>query len=216
MSILDKVILAASAAKLFVAGTAEVRPEDRLPAGLKSVILLGPDEPAFWPWFEGQPEATDGRPDALDRWSRRVIGRLACDAGGKAYLPFSGPPYRPFIRWAERSGRAFASPVGLLVHDTTGLFFSVRGAIAVRDVIEPVPARNPCHTCTDQPCRTACPAQALTDRGYDVPGCHSFLDTGPGQDCMLRGCHVRRACPVGQDRRIAAQSAFHMKAFHPQ
>jgi hypothetical protein len=55
---------------------------------------------------------------------------------------------------------------------------------------------------------------ALKGSGYDLATCHAFLDTGPGGDCMGRGCAVRRACPVGQDRRMAAQSAFHMADFH--
>jgi epoxyqueuosine reductase len=202
--------------RLYCAGIASVEPGDGLQPDIQSVLLLGPHEPEFWPWFQTQTEAGDGEPDALDRWSRRAIGRLACDLGAKAVFPFGGPPYRPFIRWAERSGRAFPSPVGMLVHDRAGLFFSLRGAIALRERLEPLLAANPCLTCTGQRCRTACPANALTNRGYDVRACHSFLDTGPGQDCMVGGCHVRRACPVGQKLRMADQSAFHMKAFHPR
>ena len=33
----------------------------------------------MWEVFSGSPEASDGRPDPLDRWSRRVIGNLAAD-----------------------------------------------------------------------------------------------------------------------------------------
>jgi hypothetical protein len=51
------------------------------------------------------PQATefrDGRPDPIDRWSRRVIGHMACDLGAKALFPFGGPPWHPFIAWAKR------------------------------------------------------------------------------------------------------------------
>jgi hypothetical protein len=215
MSRLAAIAEAAAREGLAIRGTAPVTPEDGLPRGLSSLVLLGPDEPVFWARFTASDEAQDGAPDPLDRWSRRVIGRMACDLAAKAYFPFGGPPYRPFIGWALRSGRAHQSPVGLLVHADTGLFFSLRGVIALAEALPHDPAPRPCDTCETQPCRTACPVGALTDRGYDVPACHSFLDTDAGRSCMEAGCLVRRACPIGRDRRLPAQSAFHMKAFHP-
>jgi hypothetical protein len=175
------------------------------------VALLAPAEPGFWPIFSASPEYMDGAPHPLDRWSRRVVGRIACTLGTKAVFPFGGPPWRPFTGWARRSGRAWPSPVGLLVHDTAGLWISYRGAVLLEEEVAPATVSRPCEACPDRPCLTACPVGALSGAGYDVPRCHGFLDTGP--DC-LQGCRVRRACPVGQGRRLALQSAFHMKAFH--
>lgn len=204
----------ARATGLFVSGIIALKPEDGLQPGLQSLALLSPVEPAFWPMFRAAPEAQDGAPDALDRWSRRVIGGIACDLGGKAVFPFGGPPYRPFIDWALRSGRAFTSPVGLLVHDVAGLFISYRGAVALRNELPPLTAPRPCDSCVTQPCLAACPPRALTAAGYDTATCHAFLDTAAGNGCIEVGCLVRRACPIGADRRAPAQSAFHMKAFH--
>ena len=192
-------------------------PDDNAPPQTQTLIMFGPDEPRFWSIFTNSPEYADGSPDPLDRWSRRVVGGLADTIGGDALFPFGGPPYVPFIAWAARTGRAWASPVTLLVHNTAGLFVSYRGAIALHRRLDlgalPV---QPCNTCADQPCRTACPVQALTQDGYDVAACHAFLDTKDGADCMNRGCKVRRSCPVSQRLgRAEAQSAFHMKAFHP-
>ena len=163
MSTLAQIATQAGAAGLYIAGTAPVRSEDGLPDAIRSIVLLGPDEPAFWPIFTASEEYGDGQPDALDRWSRRVVGRIACDAGAKAYFPFGGAPYRPFLGWAVRSGRCWSSPVGLLVHDRAGLFVSFRGghravrggasrrrAIALRDL-----------------CRTALP-QRLPGRSPDT------------------------------------------------
>jgi epoxyqueuosine reductase len=101
--------------------------EDGLPAGTRTLLLIGPAEPGFWPHLTAQPE-WDGTPDPVDRWSRRVIGRLACDLGAKALFPFGGPPYHPFYRWALRSGQVWDSPVRLLVHARQGLMVSIRGA----------------------------------------------------------------------------------------
>jgi hypothetical protein len=214
---LDDIADAALPHRLMVMGAFHPGPEDGLPEETGTMILFGPREPGFWSHLTAEPEWRDGAPDAIDRWSRRVIGRMACDVGGKAYFPFSGPPWRPFIRWAKASGRAWASPVTILVHDTAGLFVSYRGAIGLKDRLDlPPPPPCPCDSCEGKPCLTACPPRALTVEGYDVPACHAFLDTGPGQDCMTEGCAVRRACPVSQAYgRVAAQSAYHMRSFHP-
>lgn len=206
---------AASAAEgLMVLGAFHPAAADGAPAGCATLVLLGPCEPGFWGAFRASAEFGDGAAEPLNRWSERVIGGLARRFGAQALFPFGGPPYLPFIAWARRSGAAWDSPVGLLVHETAGLFVSYRGALALVERLElPATGSRPCDRCP-QPCCSACPAEALRAGGYDVPACHRYLDTDPGQDCLGSGCAVRRSCPVGQGRRPAAQSAFHMAAFH--
>ena len=184
--------------------------------GIGTLILLGPNEPGFWPSFTASPEYRDGQPDAMDRWSARLINALAEELGATAFFPFGGPPFHPFIRWVLDSGKCWQSPVQLLIHDRAGLFASFRGALGVAERLDlpPAPHAAPCDSCVGKPCLSACPAGALTDRGYDVPVCKSFLRTEAGRDCMTGGCRVRRACPVGREYgRLKAQSAFHMRAF---
>jgi ferredoxin len=190
--------------------------EDGAPKDCATLLMLGPREPGFWAHVTAEPEFKDGRPDPLDRWSRRVIGHLACDLGAKALFPFGGPPFQPFIRWAQRTARAHVSPVTLLVHDTAGLMLSYRGALALRETLAlPEAPGTPCTGCT-RPCVTACPVNALSDTGYDTDACHAFLDTDDGRECLTMGCRARRACPASQSHgRDPAQSAFHMRSFHP-
>lgn len=189
--------------------------DDAVPAGTQTLLLLGPAEPGFWPHLTAQPEWQDGQPDPIDRWSRRVIGRIACDLGAKALFPFGGPPYHPFYTWALRTGRIWDSPVRLLISADQGLMVSFRGALALKTRIDiPAPTPRPCDTCA-APCQDACPAQALTGDGYDVPACHAFLDTDQGTPCMTTGCATRRACPLSQAyARLPEQSAYHMRRFH--
>lgn len=200
---------------LAVMGGFHPGPEDGAPQGTQTLLMVGPAEPGFWAHLTAQPEWLDGAPDPVDRWSRRVIGRLACDLGAKAVFPFGGPPYAPFQRWAKATGRAWESPVRLLVHDVAGLMVSYRGALALKQRLDlPPGGARPCDTCA-APCLTACPAGALTGAGYDVPACHAFLDRPQGQNCLTGGCHVRRACPLSQTYgRVAEQSAYHMRQFH--
>jgi len=185
------------------------------PVSGQTRVLLGPDEPQFWPQFSTSPEYLDGAANPLDRWSARVIGALAIDIGAEAAFPFGGPPYHPFIDWALQSGRAWQSPVGMLVHERAGLFVSYRGALLIKQSLSlSALSQKPCDSCAERPCLSACPAAALGSGTYDVPACHAYLETPDGKDCLTNGCAARRACPVGQHRRIPEQSAFHMRAFH--
>ncbi len=193
-----------------------VRDPKDAPDGTQTLVLLGPDEPGFWSMFSDSAEYSDGAPDPLDRWSKRVGGGLAQTWGGTAIFPSDGPPYPPFLGWAAASGAAFLSPVGLLVHSNAGLLISYRCAIALPERLDLPPApENPCDTCADKPCLTACPIGALgPDRAYDVPACQAYLRSDAGAPHTQTGCNVRNACPRSAGmQRPARQSAFHMAAF---
>ncbi|WP_022704912.1 hypothetical protein [Pseudorhodobacter ferrugineus] len=202
--------------RLAVMGGFAAQDDPALPKGTRTLLLIGPAEPGFWPHLTAAREWKDGAPDPLDRWSRRTIGQVACDLGAKAVFPFGGPPWHPFYQWALRSGRAWDSPVRLLVHDQMGLFASYRGALALKTAIDLPPQRpKPCDSCSAKPCLTACPTDALNAQGYDLPACHAFLDTPKGAGCMNNGCGNRRACPISQAyARLPEQSAYHMRQFH--
>ena len=180
-----------------------------------TLLLVGPYEPGFWAAFTRAGEWQDGTPDPMDRWSKRVLNTAARDLGAEALFPF-GEPIHPFFSWALRSGRAWSSPVLLLVHDVAGVMGSYRGALLVPKRLSlPAAPAKPCETCSGTPCLTACPVGALPGSGYDLAACHAYLDTDPGAECMENGCAVRRACPLSQSyRRLAAQSAYHMGQFH--
>lgn len=205
----------ANARHLTILGGFHPTPEDNAPEGCKTLLMLGPDEPAFWPAFTQGPEWQDGAADPMDRWSTRVIGDWAQTLGATPLYPFGGAPFLPFYSWALRTGRVHASPVHLLVHDQAGLFVSFRGALALAETVDlPTPAPTPCATCADHPCTTACLSTALTPAGYDVPQCRSFLGTPDGAINTATGCAVRRACPVSQRfGRLPEQSAYHMNQF---
>jgi hypothetical protein len=184
--------------------------------GKDTIVLLGPHEPGYWTHIKASSEWNDGKPDPIDRWSTKIVTKLALDFGGEAQFPFGGPPYEPFFTWATQSGSAWQSPVSLLVHHVAGLMVSYRGAIRVRGHWDiPAPPENPCNSCATKPCLTASPSGSLTGDGYDVPKCHSFLDTEAGLENLSYGCNVRRSCPVSQSYgRLAEHSAYHMSIFH--
>ncbi|MGE0117365.1 MAG: ferredoxin [Dongiaceae bacterium] len=188
-------------------------PDGRVPATL---ILVGNVGSSLWASFSGSPEAQDGAPHPLNRWTQRVVSQIAAEAGAAALFPFGGPPYLPFQRWAMRAEPVAASPLGILIHPDYGLWHAYRGALAFADRLA-LPPRverpRPCDSCADRPCLSACPVGAFTARGYDVPACIGHI-AGPAGAACLDGCLARRACPVGADFAYdAAQGHFHMAAF---
>jgi hypothetical protein len=178
-----------------------------------TLVLAGNVGPAMWQAFE---KSKTLGPDALDRWSGEVLRPIADRFGGAAHLP-GGPPYLPFIRWAQRAEPVQPSAIGMLIHPDYGLWHAYRGALALPDQLELPPPDDrprPCNTCADKPCLSTCPVGAFTTEGYDVPACVDYLETTPGNDCASHGCAARRACPVGRGHHYAAaQAAFHMAAF---
>jgi len=185
------------------------------------VVLAGNVGPAMWQTFSQSPEFSDPHFAPLDRWSRRVLDDVAAQFGGvgvcETVFPFDGPPHYPFQRWAQRADTVFPSPTGPLVHPEYGLWHAYRGALLFSAQIlslPKAPAANPCDTCDDQPCLTACPVNAFGSMDYDVMACVTLLASFAGTNCNQSGCLARRACPVGQDYLYAAeQAAFHTAAF---
>ena len=186
-----------------------------LPAGAVSLILLGFVGARGRTAFRQSREASDGAPHPLDRWSRRIVDALAMRLGAQALYPFSGPPHRPFQRWALKADDVHPSPIGLLVHGEHGLWHSYRGALAfAHDVGAPARAdrASPCATCATKPCLVTCPVGAFSPGRYDVAACAAWIGSADGAQCQDGGCLARRACPIGAPP-SRDQRAFSMRAF---
>jgi hypothetical protein len=216
---LETLRAACEAAGLAWRGALHPHPDDGLPLlpdgrPVGTVVLLGLAGPRQWPAFAASPENRDGLADPLDRWSRRIVQELA-PAGSMALFPFDGPPWLPFQRWAARAEPVHVSPLRILIHPHWGLWHSYRGALGLAGRIEltaAVPAPNPCETCRDRPCVSACPAAALKPEGFDSQACLRHVTSAAGAACR-DGCLARQACPVGAGHRYGeAQIRFHMRA----
>jgi len=184
----------------------------------RTLVLLGNVGGSLWAEYRAAPEAGDGEPDPLDRWSARVIEGLATAFGALAVYPFRGPPYHPFQRWARRAEPVAPSPIGPLLHPRWGLWHAYRGALAFAERLElppaPAPVDSLCASCADRPCLATCPVEALGDGHYEVPACARHLGSGQGDACLHGGCLARRACPVGVEWQYPpGQQSLHMQAF---
>ena len=189
-----------------------------LPGGdkVETLVLVGNVGSDMWHEFQSS-DASKRRRNPLDGWSERVITVLAKRLDAHPFFPFSGPPYLPFQRWAQRGDPVKPSPIGPLIHPEYGLWHAYRGALAFPTRIELPPRRpieSPCETCAERPCLSTCPVEAFSDNGYDVPACVAHIGSADGTDCREQGCRARRSCPIGQKfHYLPAQAEFHMRAF---
>lgn len=203
-----------------VRGAFHAGPDDAVP-GLPeggTLVLLGWTGGRQWPAFAASPEAADGRPDPLDRWSRRLIDGAAAALGAVALYPFGGPPHHDFQGWALRAEPVARSPIGLLMHPAWGLWHAYRGALGFRDrlALAAVPdSAAACDSCVARPCLRTCAVGAFSAvGGYDVAACTQHIGSATGGGCVTGGCGARAACPVQPPEPYApAQIVFHMRAF---
>jgi ferredoxin len=217
VAMLDDIAETAAVAGLALRGAFHPTHEDGVPSHPGTLVMLGFVGRAQWPIFAASPEAADGQPHPLDRWSRRAIDALAAELGAVALYPFGGPPWLPFQRWAMKAEPVHRSALGMLIHPEWGLWHSYRGALAFAERLvlrARVDRASPCETCAAKPCLHACPVGAFTRERYDVGACASHLRGPNGRDCLELGCRARDACLVGSDHRFAPeQIRFHMRAF---
>ena len=186
--------------------------DDGRPA--RAVIMVGNAGPAMWRVFQKQRPSGQ---DPLDRWSRESLERITARHDAKVVMPSDGPPFAPFQQWAMRAEPVFPSPIGLLIHPQWGLWHGYRGALlfaAPMSLPDRPASRNPCDSCVDRPCLSACPVGAFQGDRYLVDDCATYLQGPSGGPCMANGCLARHACPIGQNAFPGTdQAAFHMRAF---
>lgn len=188
-------------------------------APFRTLVMIGNAGPAMWHAFAGDvgPAERDAAAHPLDCWIRSRVGACARRLGADAVFPFDGPPFHPFLQWAQRAEAVFPTPIGPLIHPDFGLWHAYRAALLFAEPLElpaPMTGRSPCEGCAASPCRTACPVGAIGAGPYDVAACVRHLHAAAGSDCMTLGCRARRACPFGAPHHYHPdQIAFHMARF---
>jgi len=190
----------------------------------KSALLVGNAGADMWQYFSHSGEYADGMPDPMNRWTRRILGKLADRMSCDVFYPFD-EPYWPFQRIARKATGISPSPLGILIHPDFGLWHAFRGLLVFDDshefsiAIKAMQAvshnlNHPCDACADKPCLTACPVGSFTGEKLEVAACFGHLDKGENPNCMREGCRARCACPVGKNYEYApAQLAFHMRYY---
>jgi epoxyqueuosine reductase QueG len=194
--------------------------------GARAAVVVGSGGSTFFEAFSRAPEATDGIPDPLDRYTRVVVeaaAREALEPLGVAHVelfPFvservrQGAPAIPFQRVGRAAGLASAGPLALQIHPVYGPWWAYRGLVVVDAELPPAtPLDDPCDGCP-APCVAACPADAVQRSGFVYAPCRARRLVA--EPCRL-SCAARIACVRGPEHRYAeAALAFHMAASMPR
>lgn len=190
-----------AATGLLARGGFHPAPDDAVPPledgrAVRTVILIGNAGPAMWRRFRPFLDANPNLAHPLNTWVGQTIGPLAAALGARVVYTHDGPPFHPFVRWAQRAEPVRVAPITLLIHPLYGLWHAYRAALLFAGQI-PLPKRDdrpsPCESCGDKPCLKAGPVDPHHRDGFDA---------------------ARRACPVGRDFTYGdEQSAFHQDAF---
>lgn len=108
-----------------------------------------------------------------------------------------------FMHLARAAGLAGPSILGVTIHPVYGPWIALRAAVLVNQELyaEPVAAGfDPCSTCVERVCITACPAAAISvEKNWDIPACvqHRLRVT---TDC-IDYCRARFDCVYGREHR---------------
>ena len=121
-------------------GAFHPEPDDNvlaLPDGAPAltVCLLGRTGGEQWPAFARSPEARDGFPDPLNRWSKQAIESIAVPLDAAALYRFGGPPWHDFQRWVLKAEGGLSLAAGFAHSPEVGTLALVsRGARPARAV----------------------------------------------------------------------------------
>jgi len=190
--------------------------------GYRRAVVLASAGPAFWRAVQAQHRGASGRvPDPaqnpLDTSSERTLEALAAplrklDPALVSVYPFRHA--RQVLGFARLLGGApwlASAPFGVSVEPQAGPWWALRGALltALDWPAEAPAGESPCAVCP-APCVSACPAQAVHQRGFAWTACATFR---LAQTPCRETCLARLACPVGVDQRYdAAAIAHHYRA----
>lgn len=194
----------------------------------RSIILIGFAGNKFWPVLQSflrqNPEFKNKNENLIDNYTKITIEKLAGTLnevnGGefKIAYPFGESAYDlDFTLLGMMGGVGVPSLLGILLHPEYGTWMSLRGAMLTDVEFEryenPISEFNPCPSC-EKPCIDACPADTVTDKGWDWRACMEFRLSS---DVCSKSCASRKACPYGQyhmysDEQIKYHHQFVLKS----
>ncbi len=180
----------------------------------KTLIVIGNGGGQFWQEFRTyctkHSHYLDEHEHPLDDYTVEVIDQtltpvlLRAEAEYRYLYPFrfwSEPV--SFMHLARAAGLAGPSILGVTIHPVYGPWMALRAAVLISYELSAEPSAagfNPCPTCTERACISACPASAITvEQSWDIPACvqHRLRVTS---DCVDY-CRARFDCVYGREHR---------------
>jgi epoxyqueuosine reductase len=180
----------------------------------RTMVVIGNGGGDFWHGFQtycdAHPGFRENREHPLDDYTVAVIETTLTPLLDEAKATYRYLyPFRfwtepvSFMHLAHAAGLAGPSILGVMIHPHYGPWIALRAAVLLdlECSAPPVAAGfDPCPTCTERACITACPATAVTsEKGWDIPTCvHHRLQVTT--DCVDY-CQARYNCVYGREHR---------------
>jgi epoxyqueuosine reductase QueG len=180
----------------------------------KTVLVLGNGGGAFWERFRAycdtRPGYWENGEHPLDEYTVELIERTLTPLLKEASVDYRYLyPFRfwtepvSFMHLAQAAGIAGPSILGVMIHPIYGPWIALRASVLLNQELSmPSVAAgfDPCPTCTERPCITTCPAQAISrEKGWDIPACVTHR-LQVAADCVDY-CRARYDCVYGREHR---------------
>lgn len=182
--------------------------------GARTVVVIGNGGGAFWHGFRAyctaRPEYLQEHEHPLDDYTVEVIENTLTPVFEGTQLRYRYLyPFRfwthpvSFMHLAQAAGLAGPSILGVVIHPVYGPWIALRAAVLLTQELTIPPAApgfDPCPTCRERACVTACPAGAVrATSGWDIPTCIQHR-LHRSEDCV-DSCHARYQCVYGREHR---------------
>jgi hypothetical protein len=160
-------------------------------------------------WKSAQASKFADADEPVDSFSidlvRRYFAKACSENIFEVLYPGSKQPV-PLQKLGQLAGWHHSSPFRVGVNQVWGSWFAYRVVVLADTEFEPTPpltAASPCHSCTEKPCLSACPAEALERGDFSLKLCIAYRLTNDSQ-CKTQ-CLSRLACPVAPEHRYSME-----------
>jgi hypothetical protein len=181
------------------------------PSGcFRQLILIGNGGRAMWAAI-GRTAQASAHP--IDEYGVAVVTAWFRQFYAHRFCELIYPRHRravPLQKLGRLAGWHHASPLGVGINPTWGLWFAYRAALLADTDLAPtakLPGASPCATCVSRDCIAAYPAHAAAPDGLDLRRCVAYRRS-PASQCR-QTCLAREACPVRAEQRYDAGQLRH-------
>ena len=205
---------------------------DKLETDQGLELAVGSAGQPFWDAVTASPEWKAETDHPVDTFTHRAITEVLAAEAAKMKKPearitcvFDADAPNFVVLWTERFPRIAQSDLGMMIHPEYGLWMGARAHVLLPGFHETLenadstkglkkqPHFDPCTSCSDKPCLSACPVEAFpAPKTFEFQACAAHLMSNPR--CFSTGCDARAACPYGQSWQLPPdQAQYHQSRF---
>lgn len=171
----------------------------------RQLILIGHGGKTLWASLKASGINSE---DPIDDFSSEKLRQAL--AGHRHTLIYPAKDSVGLQTLGKLAGWHHTSPFMVGINQSWGSWFAYR-AVALSDTdfvpTPPLVSVSPCGTCQDQPCISACPAQAVSDSAFDLNKCVTYRKQATS--LCRETCLARISCPVASEHRYDDEQIRH-------